>query len=316
MKGERVKMNSPIEVLRGNILHAYENANGQSITMLNSAVHKGLVSSQINYDNGTDKTRTPFVDLDTKEIYLQETYLSHLWSFIYSIFIIYEKSVQTKLIDDQFDGKIHFDSDLTQRAKRLFDWSLSLAHEYSEWDTALPNPKIQFNDDDKILAPKVNFLFQTAVAYLMYHELGHLILGHEAFHREKTETEVSLSEQIQMENDADNFAYGMIISDNDDESTRLQKCLAIMLSKCSSLFLIKEAANLKQTSHPDLDTRIHSLISRQNFEAPQNSFYIWYLGCMAFSFFLHKHDIPMEPSVTETVEESFNNYLEIFDKLK
>jgi hypothetical protein len=58
------------------------------------ALESKKVSPWIDYDNGNDPVKGPKANLKTRQIYLQETYLEHLWSFIYSIFVIYEEGIQ------------------------------------------------------------------------------------------------------------------------------------------------------------------------------------------------------------------------------
>ncbi|MFZ1574313.1 MAG: hypothetical protein WAT36_03565, partial [Chromatiaceae bacterium] len=127
-------MQSPITILWGNIVHAFENADGSALMLHKAATESGKLAKSISYDNGRDKVRTPFADLKTREINLQETYLCHLWSFIYSVFVMYEEGIQKPLINNAFDGALRFDTPLLQRAKALFDWSISLTKEHSEWN--------------------------------------------------------------------------------------------------------------------------------------------------------------------------------------
>lgn len=216
-------MESPITVLWGNILHSFENADEFALELHKKATKCGKLAKSIAYDNRKEKVRTPFADLKTKEIYLQETYLSHLWSFIYSVFVMHEEGIQKPLINNCFDGALRFETPLLQRAKLLFDWSISLTSEYSDWDELLPNPRIYNDEREQFYGEKVNAIFQDSVAYLMFHEFAHLTQGHESFFLGACLGEISeedLAERIQMENEADQYAFSMLVKDTDDEKQR------------------------------------------------------------------------------------------------
>ena len=105
-------MESPITVLWGNIIHTLENADESSLSRHKEAIKSGKLAEFIAYDNRKDRVRTPYADIKTREINLQETYLSHLWAFIYSVFVIYEEGIQKRLINNTFDGALKFDTPL------------------------------------------------------------------------------------------------------------------------------------------------------------------------------------------------------------
>lgn len=312
-------MKSPITVLWSNIVHAFENADESALESHIKAIECGKLAKSIVYDNGKEKVRTPFVDLKTREINLQETYLSHLWSFIYSVFVMYEEGIQKPLINNRFDGALRFETSLLQRAKLLFDWSISLTSEYSEWDEKLPNPKTHNNEREQFYAEKVNAIFQDAVAYLMFHEFTHLTQGHESFFLgiglgERSEED--LAERIQMENEADQYAFSMLVKDMDDDKQRLVKGLSILFVMCSALLIVPRANSIKQATHPDLDSRLLNILFKLNLETEEAQFYCWYLCGFAIRFYLIKHNIEIETGEYETAQEAFFSYLEVLENVK
>jgi len=62
-------MESPIAVLCGNIVHTFENVDDTSLKMHLKATESGNLSKTIAYDNGKEKVRTPYANLETKEIH-------------------------------------------------------------------------------------------------------------------------------------------------------------------------------------------------------------------------------------------------------
>ncbi|MEE9338564.1 MAG: phage exclusion protein Lit family protein [Methylococcaceae bacterium] len=312
-------MESPITVLWGNIIHTFENVDASSLKMHQEATASGKLSKSIAYDNRKEKVRTPYADLKTREINLQETYLSHLWAFIYSVFVMYEEGVQKPLINNTFDGSLKFENPLLQRAKILFDWAISLTNEYSEWDEKLPNPRTHNSNEEKFYAEKVNAIFQSAVSYLMFHEFAHLTLNHESFFigiNMKAMSEAELAEKIQMENEADQYAFNMLIKDQDDENQKWVKGLSVLFVMCSALLITSKAQSVKQNTHPDLDNRILSVLQSLNLKTEEAQFYCWYLCGFAIRFFLLKHGIDIPANEYETAQDAFFSYLDRLDDIK
>lgn len=312
-------MESPISVLWGNIVHAFENPDESALELHKKATKYGKLAKSIAYDNRKENVRTPFVDLKTKEINLQETYLSHLWSFIYSVFVMYEEGIQKLLINNCFDGALRFETPLLQRAKLLFDWSISLTSEYSDWNERLPNPKTHNNEREQFYAEKVNAIFQDSVAYLMFHEFAHLTQGHESFFLGVGLGDLSekdLAERIQMENEADQYAFSMLVKDTDDEKQRWVKGLSILFVICSALLVTRHANSIKQTTHPDLDNRLLNILLMLNLKTDEAQFYCWYLCGFAIRFYLMKHNIEIEAREYETAQEAFFSYLDELDNVK
>lgn len=312
-------MESPITVLWGNIVHAFENADEFSIEMHRKATGSGRLSKSIAYDNRKNKIRTPYASLETRQINLQETYLSHLWAFIYSVFVMYEEGIQKPLINNTFDGALKFDTPLLQRAKALFDWSVSLTDKYIEWDESLPNPRTHHSEQEKFFSEKVNGIFQDAVAYLMFHEFAHLTQKHDSFFlgvdmRGLSTTE--LAERIQIENEADQYAFDMLIKATDDEKQKWIKGLSILFVMCSALLIVPQKHNIKQRTHPDLDNRLLNILIKLDLKTEKAQFYCWYLCGFAVRFFLLKHAVEVPNGKYETAQDAFFSYLEELDNIK
>jgi hypothetical protein len=312
-------MNSPVNVLCGNIIQTFENIDSSSLEMHKGSTSSGKISKTIPYDNGNEKLKTPFSNTDTREINIQETYLSHLWSFIYSVFVMYEEGVQKPLINDTFDGTLNFDAPLIKRAKSLFDWSISLTDKYSAWDESLPNPKHYHSDEEKFYSEKVNSIYQSAVAFILFHEAAHLMQGHESFFFKAGANDLdpaAIADRIQIENEADKFAFNMLIKETDSEKDRWIKGISILLATCSSLLIVPRAHGIKQKTHPDVDQRIVNALHQLNLYTDEAQFYCWYLCGFAVKLFLIKHDINTQQETYETAKDAFTAYLEMLDRIK
>jgi hypothetical protein len=311
-KKEENLTKQPIQVLHNNIINFFENTHEYSFKIHENYVSEGKISPAILFYNGNEKIRFPFANLEIKEITIQETHLSHLWSFIYSIFVIYEEAIQKKMIDNTFDGSIDLSSQLLSRAEKLLYWSMSLKKTYSDWDISLPNPKKHNYDDEKFYAEKVNNLYQSAVIFLLYHEQAHLVNGHKSYFLGFNTT--TSFERIELEKEADEFAFSMLINE-ENESSKIEKGLAIIMLFSSAL-LLSNVSSLKQQKHPDIDQRLMTMINKLNFYEKENEFYIWYLGCYILNMYLKKSGIDYQAEISDTHQELFFKYLEKLDEIK
>jgi hypothetical protein len=298
-----------IAILDNNIIQFFENTNSNSLKLHNDYVALDKINREIIFDKSEDKIKFPSANLDTKQIILQGKYLAHLWSFIYAIFVIYEEGIQNKLLDKTFNGCIDFNPPLLNRAKQLLSWSISLKNQYSNWDLSLPNPKQHSNEEEKNYAEKVNNLYQNAVVFLLYHEMAHIVNNHKSFWPFSNN-----DDNIEMEKEADEFAFSMLVEDN--EKSKVEKDLSIMLLLGSSLFLTNNFDSIIKVKHPDTDNRLKILLDKLAFEKEENKFYIWYLGCYILNVFLQLHKIDYHPDISEDAEELFFKYLSKIDEYK
>lgn len=301
-----------INILHGNIIKYFEQTNEFSLQLHQQSVRNGKVNPCIVFNEEEVGIKFPFVEIASKQINLHETHLAHLWSFIYSLFVIYEESIQKPMLENIFDGRIVFNTPLLQRAEKLFVWSLNLNKSYSPWNLDLPNPKEHLDEKEKFYAEKANNLYQNSVAFLLYHELSHLINDHTEFYVHKSDIDNVLL--IELEREADEFAFSQLVRE-DDEQSKIIKGLAIMMVMLSSLMLSK-LDGLIQIEHPDIDQRLINIINKLNFEDEKNEFYIWYLGCYGLNIFLAKEGITIDPPLCDNHRQLFFLYLDTLDQKK
>ncbi|WP_066220857.1 phage exclusion protein Lit family protein [Aliarcobacter cryaerophilus] len=298
-----------IEVLYNNIISYFEKSTPKNYEFLKKINNQELIKKEILLNDDL-KLAMPKVN-ENKEIILNRTYLIHLWSFMYSIFVIYE-NIQEKMMKEDFNWKINADSDLEKRAYKLLEYSLNLIEQYKEWDSLLPNPKVDYSKENEEIEyiKKANNLFKIGIVFTMYHEVGHLSSNH--FNNiDKTTTN---QEYIELEKEADEFALSLIIN-AENENEKIEKAIAILITLISSLFIGKRKSII-QNKHPNTDQRIFTLLQKLNFEDEPTNFYFWYLGSLSLYFYL-KH-IGENIKITRVEEDSrelFFHYLSIIDKI-
>ena len=313
--------NMPIRVLQYNILEHFEKISKLSKQNYPKWVSDDKIAPSILLSLQKEPVRTPFSLYDTKQIAIQEVYLSYLWSIAYSFFVIYEEGIQRKMVAGSWSGKIEFDTDILLKAEQLFTWALTLTTNYSPWNIKLPNPEYFNSDLEKYYCERVNSIFLDAVSYLFFHECSHIVCNHYQFLevskrkdiRELNETE--LSDCIQVENEADEFAFNSLITDANSDKEKLYKYLAITIIHVANLFIIEKPKNLKCTTHPDIDSRFHYLLEKMGHDLEKYD-YVWYLACFGCTRYFTFHCINYDATEADTSIDLFYRYLNIFDWLK
>ena len=314
---------SPINVLFGNIVNRFEKIQPDILDTHYKAIESGYISTEIDYDESPHKVKTPSSNRITRQIYLQETYLSYLWSFIYSIFVIHEEVIQKRMIEGTWNGMVNYDDNpLLTSAHKLFLWSISLIDTYSPWDNKLPNPKIHANVQEQFYAEKVNGIFQDAVAFIMFHEFAHLTHGHDIYYKLKDNTQEDKEKNynlLEIEKEADNFAFDTLMKEYDDPSKQLTSILAIQFVLISSFLLEPNKNQTIQDNHPTLDNRLFYFLQKIKIEKVEHDFYIKYISSLGLQMYLEKYKIlnaNEKINKFDTVENMISFYLEVLDHFR
>lgn len=122
---------------------------------------------------------------------------------------------------------------------------------------------------------------------------------------------------VQLEREADDFAYRALVGHDDSEPVRRLKGWAVLVPALSSLYLVDGRAGLYQRRHPHLDHRIADLLAKLNFQDEQSHFYYHYLCSTVLPTFDRAYqtnqDAPLTPRVFETVDEAFDAEMDDLD---
>nr|WP_312383302.1 phage exclusion protein Lit family protein [Stenotrophomonas geniculata] len=305
-------MPSPILALEGNIVQAFENPNGSAVEQLRVAVEEGLVSHQLDLMMDFAPPRGPCIVRSQQRpasIVVHVTHLELLWAFTYGWVVLYEEAVQRAMIDGVFDGRILLEADLTSRAAALLEWASGLRNAYTPWPRGLPSPTHADSEQERSYALKINGIFQYATAFLLYHEFGHVQLGHLDAIDLYDEAPETLVTAVQLEREADDFAYRALVAHDDSDPVRRLKGWAVLVPALSSLYLVDGRAGLYQRRHPHLHHRIADLLAKLNFQDEQSRFYYHYLCSTVLLTFDRAYqankDAPLTPRVFETVDDAF-----------
>lgn len=253
---------------------------------------------------------------------LHVVHLELLWAFIYSWMVIYEQGVQRPMLDGRFDGQINFDTPLKVRAARLLDWAASLKDGHTDWPEGLPSPVHHHEDDERDIILKANGIFQQATAFYLFHEFAHVQQGHLDFMTAEANTEVDPQAVLEMEKEADDFAYRVMVSPDDDEDKLVAKAWPILAAVLSSLYLIHGPRGVYQERHPHLHQRVAHMLAKLNFPHGMHRDYYHYLCSIVLKISMEgplmRHrcglDGNEQPEIFETAIDALDAELDSLDQ--
>ncbi len=314
-------MPSPVECLQYNIIDAFENPNGSAVDELRATVSRGLISPDLDLHLDLGPPRGPHVtkvEGQPASIVLHISHLELLWAFIYGWIILYEEAVQRPMLDNQFDGRILLRNDLISRAAELLEWASGIRNNYTPWPEGLPSPQHSESDAERDYALKANGIFQHAAAFLLYHEYGHVRQGHLDAVDPAQERAHRLATAVEMEREADDFAYRVLVGNHDSEDIRKLKAWAVLAPALSSLYLVDGRAGLQQRRHPHLHHRIADLLAKLDFQDEAIRFYYQYLCAIVLRTFDKAYaagnGATLTARVFETADDAFNAEMDELDE--
>nr|WP_241093464.1 phage exclusion protein Lit family protein [Xanthomonas sp.] len=249
-------------------------------------------------------------------IQLHLPHLELLWAFTYG-WLVQHEEVQRRMIDKSFDGVLEFNTAFLQRSQHLLNWASSLRGGYTRWPDGLPSPVTSTSDAEKNMCDKVNGIFQYAVAFLMYHEFAHARQGHIGVVAPHDMTAEALATSIEMEREADDFAYRVMVALHEDDSVKRLKGWAVLVPALSSLYLVADPGGLRQMRHPHLHHRISNLLGKLSYKDEESKFYYEYLCTFILGQFLQsfRQGTKRDQQVHETAEELLEAQLDELDEI-
>lgn len=299
---------NPIETLYDRLTTTFENVNEQSKKRLEQ-YDTSQLSRRVRIDTGTFSG--PSSDHNSKEIVLNQRFLTLIWCITYIIYEVTANKTKTaKQVTANYmeiDGQ---DPEVKQM-DWLFDWAFKLKTGGDEqWPDGLPNPATT-TETVRI----VNVIFIDAITYIMYHEVAHLVNNHWDSFKEiaqkkhlgfdLTEDEIILSKQLEQE--ADTFAYESLISQDDSDEVRYHKLFGMIMAGLSTLFAHPKGSKLNDEIHPGSHIRIFNTRLRENFDEG-NQFRLNRAMNTGLSMFCKLHEIKIE-------QKKFAEFTELLDYL-
>jgi hypothetical protein len=260
---------------------------------LNQAIGSGQLSRGIFIDPYPAKLEAPFADFYDRGIKLQATYLSYLWCVCY-VMIAFQQLTIDQVEEDIISVSRSPESALLNE---IFEWAVSLSGGYQDWPQHLPNPEQKGQRIDE-----ANALFLFAVRYLMYHEVGHLLLHansrdflHEKY-RLRQITQEDSRRMTTMEIQADDFAISQLLSISTTEEARYMNMLGAAVAQVAGLFTLSDDDIRGGYTHPDIDVRLKRLAKHTVFSQQVHELFFDVTISIAWQVFFHRFKVEFLPA--------------------
>ncbi len=293
------KGNLPIRVLPFNFLDWFENITPDFKEEVKGEIDFNGLQAGIQYHiNRTKITEVACIN-SSKQIELYENFNQYLWCICYSLFVVFDESIQKPILENRYTGKFDIENPYVKQAIAVFNNGFDLLHTYKDWQFfQLPNPE-KYNEHEKYYVEKTNGIYTAAMTFILLHEFAHQYLGHLEYN--PTSSEESKTD----ENNADDYAIDKIAQNFSSERGTTYKCGII--AGISSLILLDKSLSGGDT-HPDTDDRLKNAIEKMQLEDLDN---LWGIASLTFRLWALKYDIDIEcPQIVDSYKELFTMTLE------
>ncbi len=299
---------NPIVLLKPGLQNLLNHITGQ----LSPGIQQAIQQSGIGfiYDDRPLPLKTPVADLNSHQITIQDIHLAFLWCSCYSTVAInsmyYEKAELGKDI-------VYFSdrSEFAQVSLTMF-WARTLQKEVTWWPQEAARPDVI----NKWTTSATN-LFEACVAYLMFHEIGHIILHGNlteliAARRQNPFHETSPMEFKKIfdaELEADQFALDSLMGNSVIEEVRLIKYLGAMVAQLSNFYLLDVPDTRGGLTHPDLDDRLRTVLQQAKLPDETNQIQLRSQLVVGLQLFLWLTETPFIPEHPQ--HAIFSNFEEL-----
>ncbi|GHV27599.1 hypothetical protein AGMMS4952_09570 [Spirochaetia bacterium] len=243
------------------------------------------------------------VNITSNEIFLSETFLNYLWAFTFFSFVYQEKSNEY-LLGNPTAICLPMDSELLKQALRLKSFCKDIVyHGFTAWpkDTIFPHFHGEPSDEIEYFEVRTNGLFSTAIAFLLMHEVGHIVLKHMPICDKKTDIEKKIKYEaykpsdgdlepiISAESDADNFAFDVLLKLTDSDDIKLNNSYGVASACVASLFCIKTLWGVKSKFHQASHNRLLHSIQKINLLGVKEKKYFAHYASQSLMLFLDQN---------------------------
>lgn len=260
---------------------------------LNQAIKNNQLGRGIFIDPYPAKLEAPFADFNDREIKLQATYLAYLWCVCYTLIAFQQMTI------DQAEKEIISLSRSPEGPllNEMFEWAISLADHYSDWPPHFPKPG---QVGQRIAEANAMFLF--AVRYLMYHEVGHLLLHSNSAdflyekYRLKQFTMDEHRRLTNMEIQADDYAVDLLLGISPTEEARYMNMIGAAVAQVAGLFSLVDDDVRGGYTHPDIDVRLKQLAKRAKFDKQVHELFFDVTISIGWQVYFHRFRVPFLPA--------------------
>jgi len=257
-------MDNRINVLYHNIDEQFRLRGGPTAERVNKFIEVGTIKG-LDFQDTLHPIRGPYADLDRQVFVLQAGFLSYLWTVCY--FIVGVIEIYNDMALNGTPVVRLSDSDKFPLLNHTFAWGRSLKQKdpvyITPWPDDIANPELE-----GIRTRQANHLLVLAVTYLLYHELGHLVL-----HRESKELARAVQSPFyepnafdarrlrMMEIQADEYALDCLFPPELETYDHYLNSLAALAAHFGEFF-VRDFPDTRSKNYPDIDERLKRVIRR------------------------------------------------------
>ncbi len=262
------------------------------------------------YDDRPFPLKTPVANLDSHQITIQDIHLAFLWTCCYATVAINSMYYEKAALNEDI---IYF-SDRPEFAQVLLTmkWARSLQKEVTWWPAEAARPDVS----NKWTTSAAN-LFEACVAYLLFHEIGHIILHRDLRElmtsRKKNPFYETSQEEFKKiydaELEADQFALDSLMGSSVIEEVRLMKYLGAMVAQLSNFYLLDVPDTRGGLTHPDLDDRLRTVLQQSKLTEEANQIQLRSQLVVGLQLFLWLTETPFIPE--DPQQAVFSNFEEL-----
>lgn len=255
-------------------------------------------------------------------IMIQDTYFACLWCFVYFFVQFGDFLVQNNVSScfENLRARKWRDNKELADAFRLLDWAKSLKRDFSYWPDDAPSPK----DKDDSFVTAINQIAVRALIYIVLHEYAHSVNKHVGSYRKTrdipenqltTEDIKQRALNIEMETEADQFAFEATYLEETNEEESYRQATAVFTGISFMLFLLKKPEGIRSLDHPDVDTRIINQVEQVGLNENMSD-RLWFHILLLLVDFLDEHNLTRHDfSSTETVQQMCHRILDYIKEL-
>jgi hypothetical protein len=275
--------NQPVRVLKWNVAHTLEHVHPAFPHEFEAALKRHGVEPCIAYDYSeraildpiSHNQLVPFVD-EKKQITIQETFLSMVWTMCYSHLALFEEQNSKPILNRLYNQNHIIDRAAIRNAANIYEYGASLVRDYKPWDKRnLPNPE-EYDPAD-IYIEKANNVFVLAMVFILCHEFAHIDLGHMDNYMPEADWPLAESE-------ADDRAVQTMLRGATDASRKVNYGVGMLLGFCS---LLTPQRELETKHHPHLARRIERVLRAQRLDDISP---LWGIATMSFKLWNERHN--------------------------
>lgn len=257
-------------------------------------IQEGVFDGHIYVSKNEVRLKTPFIV--GGRINFPETFLNFLWSVCFYLCTTTEELVDQEKRPD-FHGELE-PRGFVLNARDMINWGLNLRFFNLPWPDQVCDPYAD-NENHNF----VRLVFKHALAFILFHEYAHAKLGHVV--------DVDDGTSVAQETEADNFALQTVYGELPDDDAKLLYVLGVICAGICMLYSITDPANIKQTTHPDIDVRLLHYL--EFFELPESNErrYIHRLLTVGLRGFIETYKLPIDQS--RSFDDTWQHVLYLVD---